>query len=48
MQNKIKVTVYFQEADHLAFKAACKKNDLTMAAKLLDHAKSFTKRESKK
>jgi hypothetical protein len=42
------VTVYFQQEDLKEFKLLCKKNDVTMAAKLLEQAKSFIKRESKK
>lgn len=45
---KKKVTVYFRPADHEAFKAACKNNDITMSAKLLAYAKAFAKKESKK
>ncbi len=47
MQKK-KVTVYFQPKDHEAFKAACKNNDVTMAANLLVMAKGYTRKESKK
>ena len=43
IMQKIQVTVYFSQEDHMAFKAACKKNDVTMASKLLDQAKSYTK-----
>jgi len=48
MEKKKLVSVYFKPADHTAFKAACTNNDVSMAAKLLDMAKSFTKKESKK
>jgi len=48
MEARKKVTVYFQPKDHEDFKAACKKNDVTMAAKLLQQAKSFTKKEGAK
>jgi len=47
MSKKIGVTVYFQPVDHEAFKKACKKNDVTMAAKLLEQAKAYTKKESR-
>ena len=47
MQAKKRVTVYFQEQDLIDFKSACKKNDVTMAAKLLDMAKAYTKKECK-
>jgi hypothetical protein len=45
--NKKRVTVYFQDESLIAFRAACKKNDVTMAAKLLKMAKAYTKKESK-
>ena len=47
MEAKKLVSVYFKPKDHLDFKAACKKNDVSMAAKLLDMAKAFTKKECK-
>ena len=47
MTKKIGVTTYFKPEDHEAFKKACKKNDVTMAAKLLEQAKAYTKKECK-
>jgi len=47
MTKKIGVTVYFKQKDHEAFKKVCKDNDVTMAAKLLEKAKAYTKKESK-
>ena len=40
---KIGVTVYIKEDLHQQFKAACKHNDLTMAAYLLKEAKKLIK-----
>ena len=48
MEKKIGVTVYFKKKDHESFKAACKSNDVTMAAKLLEQAKLYIKKESLK
>lgn len=39
-----KVTVYFKPQQHEDFKQACRDNDVTMAAKLLEMAKGYTKR----
>ena len=47
MSNKKLVSVYFKPEDHAAFKVACKKNDVSMAAKLLEQAKEYTKKESR-
>ena len=47
MSDKKLVSVYFKPEDHAAFKKACKKNDVSMAAKLLEQAKLFTKKENK-
>ena len=47
MKDKKIVSTYFKQKDHKGFKEACESNDVSMAAKLLELAKAFTKKESK-